>query len=87
MGQIRIKDLTLEEKLQMETQRRALRNLSRDELLAFADQLLWAQWHRERVVKGLSDRCLELELELSCVDGGDAEVSAEHRQWARDLLA
>lgn len=86
MAQIRIKKLTTEEELKLELQRRALRTLSHDELLAFADQLLWAQWHRERMVKGLHDLVIELEMELSSLDGGGAPVTEEHRQWARDLL-
>ena len=69
----------------MELQRRALRTLKHEELLAFADQLLWAQWHRERVVKGLADRVLELEMEVSCLDGGGGAVTEEHLRWARDL--
>jgi hypothetical protein len=85
-GQIRIERLRTEEELQMELQRRSLRTLDHEELLAFADQLLWAQWHRERVVKGLADRVLELEMEVSCLDGGGgAAVTPEHLQWARDL--
>ena len=86
MGQIRIKKLTTEEELKLELQRRALGTLSRDELLAFADQLLWAQWHRERLVKGLLDLVAELEMELSCLEGGSAPVTEDHRRWARDLL-
>ena len=87
MGQIRIKKLTTEEDLQMEMQRRCLRTLNRAELLAFADQMIWGQWHRERVLKALSDRVTELEMELSCLDGGGGAVTAEHLQWARDLLS
>jgi asparagine synthetase B (glutamine-hydrolysing) len=84
-GQIRIERLRTEEELQMELQRRSLCTLDHEELLAFADQLL-AQWHRERVVKGLADRVLELEMEVSCLDGGGgAAVTPEHLQWARDL--
>lgn len=85
MTQIRIEGLSTEEELQMELQRRSLRTLSVDELLAFTDQLLWAQWHREKVVKGLAHRCMELELELSCLDGGGGAVTDEHRQWAQEL--
>ena len=74
-GQIRIENLTTEEELQMEVQRRSLRTLKREDLEAIADQLLWAQ-------------CMELEFELSCLDGGiGAPVTEEHRQWARDLQA
>lgn len=71
----------------MELQRRALRTLDHEELLAFADQLLWAQWHCERLVKGLADRVLELEMEVSSLEGvGGAAVTDEHRQWAQELL-
>jgi hypothetical protein len=85
MGQIRIDRLTTEEELQMELQRRCLRTLSRAELLAFADQMIWGQWHRERVLKGLSDRVIELEMELSSLDGGGGAVTAEHLQWAAQM--
>lgn len=86
MRQIRIKKLTTEEEFKLDRQRRALRTLSRDELLAEADQLIWAQWHRERLVKGLHDLVIELEMELSSLDGGGAPVTEEHRQWASELL-
>lgn len=82
MGQIKISELTTEEQLQLELSRRSLRTCSRDELLAIADQLLWNYWHRERVVKGLSDRVLELEMELT----KDFAVTEEHHQWAKDLF-
>ena len=85
-GQIRIDKLTTEEELQIEVQRRSLRTLTRVELEAIADQLLWAQWHREKVVAALAHQCMELEFELSCLDGGGgAAVTEEHRRWARDL--
>lgn len=70
----------------MELCRRSLRALSRDELLAFADQMIWGQWHRERLVKGLSDRVIELEMELSSLDGGGgAQLTGEHLQWAAQM--
>ena len=85
-GQIRIERLRTEEELQMELQRRSLRTLNHEELLAFADQQLWAQWHREKVVAALAHQCMELEFELSCLDGGGgAAVTEEHLRWARDL--
>lgn len=59
----------------MELQRRSLRTLKRDELEALADQLLWAQWHREKVVKALTDQCLELEMEVASL-----QVCIAHHQ-------
>lgn len=84
-GRIRIEPLTTEEELQMEICRRSLRSLSRTELLAFADQLIWGHWHQERVLKALSHHVIELEMELNSDNQGRGDISEEHLQWARDL--
>lgn len=87
MGQIRIEALTFEEQLQMELQRRSLRTLDRKTLEAIADQLLWSKWHQERIVRALSHHCLELEMEVNSLHGGEwAPVTDEHRRWAQELL-
>lgn len=83
--QIRIEPLRTEEELQMEICRRSLRSLSRSELLAFADQLIWGHWHQERLLKGLSHHVIELEMELHSNDQGSGNITEEHLQWARDL--
>lgn len=84
MGSIKVDPLSLEESFKLERYKRTLRTLSREELLADADQLLTSFCNSQKVIVALVHRVTELELAVN--DGKGAPVADVHQEMAKELL-
>ena len=80
-------NLSLPTQFDMERDRRLAAHMSRDQLAVVADMLIQRCYRSERITQQLLKRVGHLEVELAAAGGqGFPEPSAEHHQWAAELL-
>jgi len=79
--------LSLPSQFDMERDRRAAAHMTRDQLAVAVDMLIQRCYQQERISRELLKRVGHLEVELAAAEClGLPEPSAEHYQWAAELL-
>lgn len=79
--------LNLQTQLEMECDRRAAARMSRDQLAIKTDELIQAWYHQHELINRMLGKIRQLQVQVA-LSGAPVlgEPTAEHHQWARELL-
>lgn len=80
--------LSLPTQLEMEMDRRAAARLSRDQIAIKMDELIQQWYYQHAVIDQMLGKIRQLQVELALKDAPLLGApTADHHQWARDLLS
>jgi hypothetical protein len=84
-----VPQLSLATQLEQELDRRKAAKLSHHELSGLVDTLICKWYHNQELINRLLRRVQQLEVKIALAESkpSNPEPSAQHYQWAQDLLS